>query len=72
MEFVALTCLAFAAAFRGWGFWPFLLLALPFVPALDGGTLEFGTGVLFSSLSSVFMLTAVSGLGLMILVGRET
>jgi hypothetical protein len=34
VEFFLLALLAFIAAFRGWGFWAFLLLAVPFAPDL--------------------------------------
>jgi hypothetical protein len=72
MEFIAIAALAFVAAFRGWGFWPFPLAALPFASGFTGGSVEIGTAFAVSSFGSVLWLTAVSGLGLMILMGRET
>lgn len=70
MALAALPLLAFVAAFRGWGFWPFLLLALPFAPDLARAT---GAGVIAQSgqLGGLAMGTTLVGLGLMILVGRE-
>jgi len=70
MEFILFAFLALAAAFRGWGVWPFGLLALPFAPlvahASSGGDV-LSYGVLGSPLSWIALL----GLIFMIVIGRE-
>jgi hypothetical protein len=71
LEFFLLTLLAFVAAFRGWGFWAFLLLAVPFAPEFvnvsKGGSLT-----LQGSLVGLVWWVPAAGLGLMILMGRDT
>lgn len=70
MEFFLLVILAFTAAFRGWGFWAFLLLAVPFVPELTdvarGGSLT-----LHGTIGGLFWWVTGAGLALMIVMGRE-
>ena len=70
LEFFLLALLAFVAAFRGWGFWAFLLLAVPFAPELADVT-KGGSLTLQGSLVGLFWWVPAAGLGLMILMGRE-
>jgi hypothetical protein len=71
VEFFLLALLAFTAAFRGWGFWAFLLLAVPFAPefvdVMKGGSLT-----LQGSILGLFWWVPAAGLALMILMGRDT
>ena len=71
MEFFLLALLAFIAAFRGWGFWAFLLLAVPFAPELVDAT-NGGSLTLEGSLIGLFWWVPAAGLALMIMMGRET
>jgi hypothetical protein len=71
VEFFLLALLAFIAAFRGWGFWAFLVLAVPFAPELVDAT-KGGSMTLQGSLMGLFWCVPAAGLGLMIMMGRET
>jgi len=71
VEFLLLALLAFVAAFRGWGFWAFLLLAVPFAPELVD-VMKGGSLTLQGSLVGLFWWVPAAGLGLMILMGRDT
>ena len=70
LEFFLLALLAFVAAFRGWGFWAFLLLAVPFAPELVSAS-KGGSLTLQGSIVGLFWWVPAAGLGLMILMGRE-
>jgi hypothetical protein len=71
VEFFLLALLAFIAAFRGWGFWAFLVLAVPFAPELVDAT-KGGSMTLQGSIMGLFWWVPAAGLGLMIMMGRET
>ncbi len=70
MELILYSFLAFAAAFRGWGVWPFGLVALPFAPlvahASSGGDI-----LSYSVVGSPLSWIALVGLVFMIVVGRN-
>jgi len=69
MEFILYSFLAFAAAFRGWGVWPFALLALPFAPLLAHAS-SGGEILSYSVVGSTLSWVALVGLIFMIVTGR--
>jgi hypothetical protein len=71
MRFSSITVSGAYAIRTSWGFWAFLLLAVPFAPEFvnvsKGGSLT-----LQGSLVGLFWWVPAAGLGLMILMGRDT
>ena len=66
-----LPALALLAGFRGWGFWPFGLVLLPFAPDLVLSARS-GSVMINSAPSMVVVWVAIAVLGYMVVQGRTT
>ena len=69
-ELILLAVLSLVASFRGWGLWPFVLLAVSLVPALPRASTS-GDLLTSGMASSAIPWLAMVGLALLIVIGRH-
>jgi len=70
VELILLFVLATAAAFRGWGIWPFALLAFSMAPAF-GHASSGGSLLAYGVTGATLAWISIVGLVFMIVMGRE-